>query len=72
MLVLDLFVNGIFCMLFFFVGNTVNIFVKDTFSRYMGIFDRFIQVKTGQVKEIQGITRQKISNLEISSCPQNS
>ena len=57
-----MFVNGIFCK-FFFYFVTLNILWKDTLSRYLEIPVRFTQVKTGQVKAIQGITGQKISNM---------
>ena len=56
-------INGKSCHALFNTGSTVNILGKNTLIKYLGIPDRFIQVKTGEVKAIKVITGQKISNL---------
>ena len=61
--VFNMLINGKECDVLFDTGSTVNIMGKETLSEYLGIPDRFIQVKAGQVKAIQGITGQKISNV---------
>ena len=48
-------INGKTCDVLFDTGSTVNIVGKEVLSGYMGIPNRFIQVKTGQVKAIQVI-----------------
>ena len=51
------------CDVLFGTGSTVNILGKDTLVNYLGIHERFIQVKTNGIKGIKLITGQKISNL---------
>ena len=62
-LVFNMLINGKVCDVMFDTDSTVNILGKETLSGFLGIPIRFIQVKAGQVKAIQGIAGQKISNI---------